>query len=774
MRLYLLAATVVLVTVSPCLGHPEPNLLKNAGFEEVAEQDWADHWEIWPEQLPEAGAVSVDNQVAHSGQRSVRLTHHSPNSYTRAQQRIAVEPDTRYLFTFWIKASNLELGEGGNGARLYITVPGGGDKSIGAGSGTFDWQQVRLGPFNSGKATRFTVLCYLHRATGTVWFDDLAALKVTPAMEAEEKGDRARQRFQADLALATEAAQSATDSEALADLTGISLTGEQAEFPVAVDHRAGPPYFLLHAQVFQAMARLNARRLPETKKLAVWVSNPFEPLPVLGLVPARRPMEAEVLMGRNEREQVAVTLCNLTDKPLRVRVNLELFSGERAPRATLREVVHVVGYRRRMIADGLPRLKVGHSGAYLILPPGLFKQIWLDIHSDNVSPGNYPAALTVRPAGGSQIAVPIAARVLPVTFPEDVPIVTWGYSYQNWPLIANRWEQAAADLAAHHINAYCWPEKWYLPFPEFDDSGNLLPLDWSKFDAGLASHRNIKWLLLWPQFDKEDRLQLKQNLEVGSEEWERKFIIWFRALIAGLRERGFGYDRVAWYLVDEPCSSSKVNAVVTTGSTIKKADPQALIMENPYHACRWEFVEKMAPVVDVWCPHLRWAVAEGDRVEFFRENSKILWSYQVLGKRGAFALYRLSFWRCWSEGMTGQGFWDYADCGGSNWDPYDSERGDWAVIYDGDPDELIPSKRWEAWREGVEDYTYLWMLREALAQGQGTPTDRRVAQKLLEGLPTELFQRIPAGIPDVARGTPQVLERVRGEILEALARLNVR
>lgn len=27
---------------------------------------------------------------------------------------------------------------------------------------------------------------------------------------------------------------------------------------------------------------------------------------------------------------------------------------------------------------------------------------------------------------------------------------------------------------------------------------------------------------------------------------------------------------------------------------------------------------------------------------------------------------------------------------------------------------IIPSKRWEAWREGVEDYTYLYMLQELI------------------------------------------------------------
>ena len=154
---------------------------------------------------------------------------------------------------------------------------------------------------------------------------------------------------------------------------------------------------------------------------------------------------------------------------------------------------------------------------------------------------------------------------------------------------------------------------------------------------------------------------------------------------------------------------------------------------------------------------LNWA--QGEHLEFFRENSKILWTYQVLGKTDAFASYRLSFWDCWDKGMTGQGFWDYADCGGSVWNPRDGKRHDYAVIYDGDPEELIPSKRWEAWREGVEDYTYLWMLREAIAEGRGTEAQRSAAQSLLGELPARV----------VGKRTPQALGEARRSLLRALA-----
>jgi hypothetical protein len=44
---------------------------------------------------------------------------------------------------------------------------------------------------------------------------------------------------------------------------------------------------------------------------------------------------------------------------------------------------------------------------------------------------------------------------------------------------------------------------------------------------------------------------------------------------------------------------------------------------------------------------------------------------------------------------------------------------------------IIPSKRWEAWREGIEDYTYLHMLRELM--DRAPPSDHVIeARKTLD------------------------------------------
>jgi len=735
----LLAATAALAQQA------DSELPANPGFEQLDDDGWAVGWERWPKVSPEPGAISLDANVPFSGARSVRLHHDNPGSYTRVQQVIPVTAGQRYYFRVWMKGEAVTRSKdgGGMGCRMYVEGIGGRDHATGTNTeGTFGWTEMTIGPFEARQGDRVTLMCYLHQSTGTVWYDDVQVIPATADFEKRLLQQRLERRLRADLQLARSAAEAAGDAGALDELQRLQSSISTEALPDRVDYRGGPPHFPHHAEMFQTMARLNARRLPG-KAVALWTGDPFEPLPVTGLAPDQGGPQVSVLLGRDERDQGTLNLCNLGAEPLQMKVSLAGEQGAGAPTVTLREAVHVESGGEHLLADPLPRLQDGA----LTLPPGVFRQLWLDVSSAGARPGIHQMTLALSGPGGPPAQVPVSIEVLPIRLPDPPPIATWNYSYQNDPLIQGRWEQARADLAAHHINAYCWPS-WHLPWPKFDDAGSLLPLDWTAFDKALASHDNARFLLLWPQFEFGN-LNLRLDLEVGSALWEERFIAWFRALIAGLKERGLGYDRVIWYPTDEPTTATRVGQQVLAARTIHKADPQALVLANPYRACPTTLREKLGEVTDVWCPELSWAL--DGLMPYFRRTSKHLWTYQVLGfGASAFDGYRLSFWRCWREGIAGHGFWSYSDCGGSNWDRTDEPRNDYAVIYDGDPDELIPGKRWEAWREGVEDYAYLWALRQA---GGDVPQLQRDVDALF------------------AQPSPDALAALRARVLRQLAQV---
>ncbi len=68
-----------------------------------------------------------------------------------------------------------------------------------------------------------------------------------------------------------------------------------------------------------------------------------------------------------------------------------------------------------------------------------------------------------------------------------------------------------------------------------------------------------------------------------------------------------------------------------------------------------------------------------------------------------------------------------ADVGqrGTAWNDTDEVRPDYAVIYEGHPG-IIPSKRWEDWREGVQDFA---LVSAALANAR-TETERKAVKTL--------------------------------------------
>jgi len=138
----------------------------------------------------------------------------------------------------------------------------------------------------------------------------------------------------------------------------------------------------------------------------------------------------------------------------------------------------------------------------------------------------------------------------------------------------------------------------------------------------------------------------------------------------------------------------------------------------------------------------------------------------------------------WHYGLTGIGFWSYCTSRADPWFVPEATR-DYLLIYQGD--DIVVSKRWEAVRDGIEDYDMLCVLREAVTQAKN---DNRApeAVKHAEALLGERASTIGAfcgldddgmlpgqdGLPEVRRvanrrfETIQAFRRDLNTLLEAL------
>jgi hypothetical protein len=144
-----------------------PNLVRNAGFEEVRG--------VLPGGWDAAEGWGADRQVSHSGMTSLRRSGHAAT----ASQAVTLKKGV-YTLSAWVKTD----GVGDGGIRLVLDSRSGGVNEWGASeviTGTGDWKRYEAGPV--AIATDRTVRVRLesdHGDGGMAWIDDVTLAQHVP------------------------------------------------------------------------------------------------------------------------------------------------------------------------------------------------------------------------------------------------------------------------------------------------------------------------------------------------------------------------------------------------------------------------------------------------------------------------------------------------------------------------------------------------------------------------------------------------------------------
>jgi hypothetical protein len=155
-------------------------------------------------------------------------------------------------------------------------------------------------------------------------------------------------------------------------------------------------------------------------------------------------------------------------------------------------------------------------------------------------------------------------------------------------------------------------------------------------------------------------------------------------------------------------------------------------------------------------------------------------------------------WFCWKYEAKGACYWSFGDtCGASSWNEYLAENPGGYTPEFLDDKTVTPGKHMEGIREGVEDYEYLRMLRDRVAElesagkkGEALDSAKRLLASAADRVTacdtkvsaTELAARKSAtavltnwdDVVGLAWATPKdrsVADAVRVEVLEALMNL---
>ena len=412
----------------------------------------------------------------------------------------------------------------------------------------------------------------------------------------------------------------------------------------------------------------------------------------------------------------------------KVRLRLTpLVAGNRVPSIKLYNAAPVQRATGEFIADAL--IALADDG--LPVPAGRAKQIFVSANAASSSAGHYPYrievidALTDRIIGNVQVVI----RVWPApSIGEPKPFVN-SWAYLNWRPLRGAPAEAIADLKEHGVNVLEFGPS-QLPWPIKTASGVALdPGKAKQFSDQLALARQMKFLILYLNLREPDRKTLNGAVTFGTPEWGNSFRWWVAALTSILQNNGFRHDEFAFFPLDEPETRDEVETIGIVSRAIKEVDERLLVFTTMGKQSS-EDVARHASSVDIF--QTLASDLEKPAARLVLRLGKRLWSYTSTGggKQGhPLHFFRKQAWTAFMAGAEGFGFWSYADTGstGSAWVDSDGDRPDMAVIYEGPGGSLISSKRWEAWRTGVEDYALLVRSNQYLSTAEKAILRRGIA-----------------------------------------------
>ena len=507
-----------------------------------------------------------------------------------------------------------------------------------------------------------------------------------------------------------------------------------------------------------------------------WLCYPAEPIDILryGDLPKNVPDDFQISLyqWKNEHGVAAINLVNCSSSQITFKVNLSPLRLKdktigSAGIFELRRALYVRVLNAGLVADPL----VLQDEKPFPVAPGQTVQVWLETYAKGLEPGEYAAALSIDAVGENinktQHVVPIRIEVANRIFPDKIPFSScnWDYVARNGTFTCRNPQNAVADLKSHYINVnVILPSKIYGKRGTELVGQYILP---SKLEPELKLYKDSSILLLWLGMEwelKDNFGKFKTSDGKYSIEWENNFRSMLRQLVAFLKDKGYNYDSFALYLFDEYIGDD----FISVARIIKDFDPRLKIYAN-----KWiepGEVNKVKDLIDMWCPHIPEVLANKNIYDYYR-NMKIfdqIWCYHAsIACERFFAPTKTLtsrewrgdnkvFWRTMpimaaSLGMTGASFWVYQDPDRTGW--IKDTFGNHGVVYDGTqnsdknciPEVIVPSKRWQQWRQGIEDAVCLTGHKDLLDEFLQVPNSKLTSEYL-----TSLRRRV-----DETKDTPK-------------------
>lgn len=722
--------------------------------------------------------------VKHSG--GYALTASGSEAFScSVQQTVALKVGQTYTLSAWMKSDGLTTkgtGENTVGVKL-IDYGWHWSVALRPDAPTSDWKRYSVtftAPPSAHTADQaFHVTVFMPRyEQGKLWVDDVQVergaqataytAKAVPDLTAAVTALNSSQKHLTAMPAALEALQPQTPA-----VEQLRARVKRAQQDVATAAQAVRQFGQVDDATWAAALAV-AERVPRQVRQMTWLAwwaNPWEyssrrQAPATVAEPAAQTLQLAV----NDYMPLTLSLTNLGSESLDLQVRLvpaERPKGVAAgvfltpPWATLRQARRVAptsetGTEYPAI---LPRLD---ESQVLSVGPAETAQLWLDIDTSGMAPGDVQVSLQLTPQQDLEPrSIALTLRVLPVRLPEKCPaeVFCWGLnpiqtlgesadmSQEEINRLQDPWLR---DLTRHGVNRLLHASQTFTPRFAADDS-LAEPIDFTWHDKLLASKRRHV-----DSFVGGYSVAYYHLPAIPDAQFERRFAAMMKAWIAHLQELGLTPRQFPFEMMDEP-SGDKAQVSAVAYKVMKQFAPEWLAMSSISLSAPKDLTD-LSKIMEIMVvmPGLTPAA---DQV--LKDSGREIWTYQCLRSLGTvlpYSYYRMQPWVTWAKGYKGFGFY---------WDMYNqlSPRDNVYSPYVFGSDGPVPSRGWQAFWRGTRDWTYLAVLQERIAAARtaGRNQDADVAQQTL----TQAVAAVSAAKDDTA-----LADLWRERILEQLTQLN--
>jgi len=413
----------------------------------------------------------------------------------------------------------------------------------------------------------------------------------------------------------------------------------------------------------------------------------------------------------------------------------------------VREVVASATQDIDMSADALPRLNEANT---IVIPAWSARQLWFEIHTKTLSPGDWKATVSLKDMAVSAevVTAPLTVSVWSVT-----QSTKNAFKFCGW---ANTSPKGVLDdMLSHGMNVFTDGPKTAA---RFDADGKITGINYMLLDDYMKRLAG-RGIVMFHNF-----AHLTGPAKMYSPVWNKAYVASVKLISARIKELGYDYGDYAYYPVDEPGLEEGRNVArfMLTAPLTREADPKIRIYANPTEGITTEHLKQMSPNIDIYAPYI--AHIKTRYLDMMRVNSEEMWTYNCLDNvkhKSPLGYNRAQMWSCFNRGYTGGGIYTYSrDISSRTQKFWHMTNTEFDLVYPGN-DGPVPSKRWEAVRDGIEDYSMLMALKSAANTPGADPALVKRARTLISvdavtignycGIDDDGFSPTESGLPAVRK-----------------------